>query len=476
MGDPLVLDTGHTDFALYGGGHVGLMAACIETSNVPGILQLDLLATDFYRAAAYPTYLYFNPYSTNKVVQMNAGTNAVDIYDAVANEFIHLNVSGTVSLGIDAKVAVMPVLIPAGAVIRFEGSKMLAGDVVADYQVPVEQNGNFWPNPSFESGSGQPDSYSKSGTDQNIAIWGTSAESGSRSLAVVDNSSTEYGSWVSSLVTLPQAALEKGEVQLKWYERYNISGTMRLSVTFQDASNATISSGTRHILFSGQSERWADGLFDGRMINLPIPANAAKMRVQLVSAGSDSATGSCTIDELTVSADYADYFTQPNNFWLNTSFEFGSGTAPTNYTKTSDTNITVWAASPVHSGERSLALQDNSTNTYGSWLSDLIVLPASAVSNGVVTIRRFEGYDVTDGTMRLSVTFRDASNTVISSATVHFIYSGASAGYSSGGLPVRTDQVAVPSNAVKMRIELVSGGSASATGEVVMDDLSVSTP
>jgi len=143
MGDPLVMGWAATDLGLYGSSHVGLMAACIETSNVPGILQLDLLATDFYRAAAYPTYLYFNPYSTSKVVQINTGTNAVDVYDAVANEFLLSNVSGTVALGIEAKSVVMPVLIPAGAEIRFEGAKMLADDVIADYQIPVAQSGIF---------------------------------------------------------------------------------------------------------------------------------------------------------------------------------------------------------------------------------------------------------------------------------------------------------------------------------------------
>jgi hypothetical protein len=134
MGDPLAAGRAATDLGLYGSSHVGLMAACIETSNVPGILQLDLLATDFYLAAAYPTYLYFNPYLTNKVVQMNAGTAAVDIYDAVANDFMLFNVSGTVSLGINAKAAVMPVLIPANAEIQFDGTKMLAGGVTVDYR------------------------------------------------------------------------------------------------------------------------------------------------------------------------------------------------------------------------------------------------------------------------------------------------------------------------------------------------------
>ena len=47
-------DWAPTDFGLYGSSHVGLMAACIGATNDEKILQLDLLATDFFHAPAYP--------------------------------------------------------------------------------------------------------------------------------------------------------------------------------------------------------------------------------------------------------------------------------------------------------------------------------------------------------------------------------------------------------------------------------------
>ncbi|MBC7222062.1 hypothetical protein H5T56_03655 [Candidatus Bipolaricaulota bacterium] len=55
-----------TDFALYAGSHAGVFGAIVSQTNVEGILQIDLLATDYFRGLAYPTYLYYNPYPEEK--------------------------------------------------------------------------------------------------------------------------------------------------------------------------------------------------------------------------------------------------------------------------------------------------------------------------------------------------------------------------------------------------------------------------
>ena len=61
-GDALVNDWGgKTDLGIYGASHVGYLAALVGRTNHQRILQLDLLATDFFHEPAYPTYLYFNP-------------------------------------------------------------------------------------------------------------------------------------------------------------------------------------------------------------------------------------------------------------------------------------------------------------------------------------------------------------------------------------------------------------------------------
>jgi len=43
-----------------------ILGALIDTTDVPGILKLDLLATDYYHGAAYPSYLIYNPTKQKK--------------------------------------------------------------------------------------------------------------------------------------------------------------------------------------------------------------------------------------------------------------------------------------------------------------------------------------------------------------------------------------------------------------------------
>jgi hypothetical protein len=52
---------------------VGILGGIIRETNVEKILQLDLLKTDYFHAEAYPTYLYYNPYSSTKTVEIDVG-------------------------------------------------------------------------------------------------------------------------------------------------------------------------------------------------------------------------------------------------------------------------------------------------------------------------------------------------------------------------------------------------------------------
>jgi len=46
---------------------VGILGGIIDTTIVEKILQLDLLKTDYFHDASYPTFLYFNPFNENKL-------------------------------------------------------------------------------------------------------------------------------------------------------------------------------------------------------------------------------------------------------------------------------------------------------------------------------------------------------------------------------------------------------------------------
>jgi hypothetical protein len=63
-GDPVAMHWGpKTDLGLYGSSYVGMLGALVRPASDPRILQLDCLATDFFRDKAYPTFLYYNPYA-----------------------------------------------------------------------------------------------------------------------------------------------------------------------------------------------------------------------------------------------------------------------------------------------------------------------------------------------------------------------------------------------------------------------------
>ncbi|QEG34730.1 hypothetical protein [Bythopirellula goksoeyrii] len=122
-----------TDLGLYGSSHVGTLGGIIRRTNVEAILQLDLLKTDYYHDTAYPTYLYYNPYSSNKVVEIDVGSEAKDIYDAASDEFLQKNVTGIVSFIIPDDTARIVVLSPARGEIRREETCILINDVVVRY-------------------------------------------------------------------------------------------------------------------------------------------------------------------------------------------------------------------------------------------------------------------------------------------------------------------------------------------------------
>jgi hypothetical protein len=60
-----------TNLSLYSGSSVGFLAAVIQATNVPEILQIDLNKTDFYGDDSLVSYLYFNPTLVVKQVDIN---------------------------------------------------------------------------------------------------------------------------------------------------------------------------------------------------------------------------------------------------------------------------------------------------------------------------------------------------------------------------------------------------------------------
>lgn len=132
-GDALSGGWGNTNFALYGSSHVGIMAALTDTTNIPGILQLNLLASDFYHQPAYPSYVFYNSHDIAQTVQFQVGDESVDVYDAVSNLVLLTGVSGIVDLSIAADEALLTVLLPTGATFEYDLDHLLVNGIVADY-------------------------------------------------------------------------------------------------------------------------------------------------------------------------------------------------------------------------------------------------------------------------------------------------------------------------------------------------------
>jgi hypothetical protein len=133
MGDPTVHGWAKTDFGLYGSSYVGLFAGLIARTDVEKILCLDLLATDFARPRAFPTYLYYNPYSTAKTVRLAVGAQPHDLYDATRNRFVARTIRGETRIALAADSAAEIVITPAGGKVTRERNRTLVNGVVIDY-------------------------------------------------------------------------------------------------------------------------------------------------------------------------------------------------------------------------------------------------------------------------------------------------------------------------------------------------------
>jgi len=125
-----------SQLSVYGSGHVGIFGSIIKKTDVEGILQLNLLATDFYHDKAYPSFLYYNPYEQSKTFTVSvAKGKKVDLYDTVSGTFLKKKVSKSTKVQLGAKSSAVIVMVPAGGKVSYSGSKMMVNGVVVDYKV-----------------------------------------------------------------------------------------------------------------------------------------------------------------------------------------------------------------------------------------------------------------------------------------------------------------------------------------------------
>lgn len=125
-----------SQFSVYGSAHVGIFGSIIRTTEVEGILQLNLLATDFFHDKAYPSFLYYNPYTEKKTISIKIDEGKkVDLYNTVTAGFIARNISSSAEINLSPKSAAVIICVPAGGTISYEKNKMLVDGVVVDYRI-----------------------------------------------------------------------------------------------------------------------------------------------------------------------------------------------------------------------------------------------------------------------------------------------------------------------------------------------------
>ncbi|WP_316839374.1 hypothetical protein [Pedobacter gandavensis] len=121
-----------SQFSVYGSGHVGIFGSIVQETEVEGILQLDLNATDFYAAKSFPSWLFYNPYPIDKTLSFKP-SEKVDIYNLLTQKFIARNVSDSVQFSIPALQSTILLAIPAGQKTRVRNNQLQAAGSVIDY-------------------------------------------------------------------------------------------------------------------------------------------------------------------------------------------------------------------------------------------------------------------------------------------------------------------------------------------------------
>ena len=123
-----------TNLALYGSSSVGYLAAVVDSTEVRGVLRLDLRKTDVYRTPSYQSFLVYNPHPTAQTVTIPLTFGTYDVYDAAANAFLARGVSARAAVTIPpdaARVLVFPTA--GGAETSVDGRRMVNG-IVIDYR------------------------------------------------------------------------------------------------------------------------------------------------------------------------------------------------------------------------------------------------------------------------------------------------------------------------------------------------------
>ena len=122
-----------TNLGIYGSSHVGYLGAIIESTDVAGILKLDINKTDFFGENTSPSFLVYNPHADTRQVTLSLGSQTYDIYNAISETVIKTSVTGNTQINIAPNEVMLLVYLPQGSTLEARNGKLYHGDAVVDY-------------------------------------------------------------------------------------------------------------------------------------------------------------------------------------------------------------------------------------------------------------------------------------------------------------------------------------------------------
>jgi hypothetical protein len=286
-----------TDLALYGGAYAGVFGSIIKTTNVEKILQLDLLASDFYHDDAHPTFLYYNPLNTRQAVSIDLPAGgAFDLYDAVANRFLARGARGRTFFNVPADEAVQLVLVPTGGSETRVGRQLVANDVVIDYNATLLPD-NVIRNPDVDAAqtSGNRPTFWHYSSQ---AAWSDDeALSPNHSLALEDASTTASEEWRSYATEL--TAGTDRSLQLRWYWKHDIAAggefRARLRLSSDTVTSLDLTNPADELTFTVSGESAEFEMFE---TTIAVPDGIRSFDLTFISGGDLTALGSIFIDDI----------------------------------------------------------------------------------------------------------------------------------------------------------------------------------
>jgi len=132
-----------TNLSLYSGSSVGYLAAVVKSTNIPEILQIDLNKTDFFGDNSLPAYLYFNPTTSVKQVNISLPSGTFGVYDAITENILFSGASGSVQIAIPAGEVRLIRLYLAGLETDARDGRLYAGGDVLDYHYLYDYSDNL---------------------------------------------------------------------------------------------------------------------------------------------------------------------------------------------------------------------------------------------------------------------------------------------------------------------------------------------